>query len=79
MDSASQFIGSAFAFTRQGPGQCLMVNTCEGNSRGLTVKDGAPSVHHGTRVFLEKSKAVAHPEDIRALRTSHIRDRLDEK
>lgn len=42
VDSASQFIGSTFAFTRQGPGQGLgqglVVNTREGNSRGLIVK-----------------------------------------
>ena len=42
VDSASQFIGSTFAFTRQGPGQGLgqglVVNTREGDSRGLIVK-----------------------------------------
>lgn len=35
MDGTPQFIVMAFAFPRQGRGQGLVENACEGNFRGL--------------------------------------------
>jgi len=42
-------------------------------------KGETPSLHHGTRVLLEKSKVPSHPERIQTPRASPFRDGLRRK